>query len=331
MSVVLSLFAIAVLVILPLIGTGLLQLEYLFGVIIPYAAIILFLVGMIYRILKWANVPVPFRIPTSCGQQQSLSWIKQNELDNPSTFWGTVKRMALEVLFFRSLFRNTKVELREGPRISYTSDKWLWLGALAFHWSFLIIFVRHFKFFAEPVPIWVDTLQLLDGFFQIGLPIIYVTDAVILAALTYLFLRRIFNPLVRYISLINDYFPLLLLMGIAATGILLRYFLKTDIVAIKELGMGLISLHPVVPDNIGALFYIHLFLVSVLFAYFPFSKLMHMPGVFLSPTRNMANNSRMRRHINPWNYPVKTHTYEEYEDEFRDLMRAAGLPLEKDK
>ena len=72
-----------------------------------------------------------------------------------------------------------------------------------------------------------------------------------------------------------------------------------------------------------------LFLVSVLFAYFPFSKLMHLGGVFLSPTRNLVNNSRIKRHINPWNYSVKTHSYEEYEDEFRELMREAGLPLEK--
>ena len=73
----------------------------------------------------------------------------------------------------------------------------------------------------------------------------------------------------------------------------------------------------------------HLFLVSVLIAYFPFSKLMHMGGIFLSPTRNLANNSRMRRHVNPWNYDVKVHTYEEYEDEFRPVMMAAGLPVEK--
>jgi hypothetical protein len=26
---------------------------------------------------------------------------------------------------------------------------------------------------------------------------------------------------------------------------------------------------------------------------------------------------------------VHTHTYEEYEDEFREVMREAGLPLEK--
>jgi hypothetical protein len=69
-------------------------------------------------------------------------------------------------------------------------------------------------------------------------------------------------------------------------------------------------------------------LVCALAAYLPFSKLMHMGGVFLSPTRNLANNSRSVRHINPWNAPVKTHTYAEWEDEFRDKMLAAGIPVE---
>jgi hypothetical protein len=57
---------------------------------------------------------------------------------------------------------------------------------------------------------------------------------------------------------------------------------------------------------------------------------MHLAGVFLSPTRNLRNDSRERRHINPWNYPVKVHTYEEYEEEFRDKMIEAGLPVEKE-
>jgi len=54
-----------------------------------------------------------------------------------------------------------------------------------------------------------------------------------------------------------------------------------------------------------------------------------MGGVFLSPTRNLANTNRARRHLNPWNGPVPVHTYEEWEDEFRDKIRAAGIPLEK--
>ncbi|MBI5749766.1 MAG: menaquinol oxidoreductase, partial [Nitrospinae bacterium] len=75
---------------------------------------------------------------------------------------------------------------------------------------------------------------------------------------------------------------------------------------------------------------IHLFLVCTLFIYFPFSKLVHMAGVFMSPTRNLANNSRMQRYVNPWNYPVKIHTYSEYEEEFRGKMKKAGIPVEKE-
>jgi hypothetical protein len=72
-------------------------------------------------------------------------------------------------------------------------------------------------------------------------------------------------------------------------------------------------------------------LITVLLAYFPFSKLMHAGGVFLSPTRNMANNSRMVRHINPWNDPsIKPHSYAGYEDDFREAMVEAGLPVEKE-
>jgi nitrate reductase gamma subunit len=85
-----------------------------------------------------------------------------------------------------------------------------------------------------------------------------------------------------------------------------------------------------VSAQIGAFFYVHLFLVSVLVAYSPFSKLMHAYGIFLSPTRNLKNDSRMRRHVNPWSYPVKVHTYQEYEDEFREAMIEAGIPVENE-
>ena len=78
------------------------------------------------------------------------------------------------------------------------------------------------------------------------------------------------------------------------------------------------------------MFYGHLFLVCMLLVYFPFGKLVHLAGVFLSPTRNMANNNRMVRHVNPWDYPVKVHSYEEYEDEWRDKMKAAGVPVDKE-
>jgi nitrate reductase gamma subunit len=300
-----------------------------FGVIIPYLAIAVFLIGIIYRVIVWANTPVPFRIPATCGQQKSLPWLQSSWLDNPSSILGTIIRMALEVLLFRSLFRNTKAEIKDGPRLIFNEKKFLWLAALAFHWSFLFILLRHLRFFLEPVPGCVLMAQALDGFFQIGTPVVYITDLVILAALGFLLLRRITDIQIRYISLSADYFILFLLLGLAGSGILLRYFIKTDIAGVKELATGLATFSPAVPAEVDPLFFIHIFLLSVLVAYFPFSKLMHMGGVFLSPTRNLANNNRMKRHINPWNYPVKVHTYEEWEEEFKDKIKAAGLPLEK--
>jgi nitrate reductase gamma subunit len=311
-------------------GGSISGLRAFFGTVVPYGAILVFLAGVTYRISRWARSPVPFRITATGGQQKSLPWIKASRLDNPSTALGAFARMALEILLFRSLFRNTKAELREGPRLVFGESKFLWLGALAFHWSFLMIFLRHLRFFLEPVPRFVLAAQSLDGFFHIGAPVVYATDAIILVSLGYLLLRRVLDSRIRYLSLPADYFALFLLLGLAVSGILMRYWFKTDIVEVKQLALGLVTFRPVLLEGAGALFFMHLFLLSSLIAYFPFSKLMHMGGVFLSPTRNLANNNRRKRHINPWNYPVKVHSYQEWEEEFRDKIIASGLPLDKE-
>lgn len=325
-----SLIAVVALVLVALFGVEAIGLDTLFGVVIPYIASAVFVVGIVYRIIDWAKVPVPFRIPTTCGQGKSLPWIKADNLESPYNMWGLIGRMALEVLLFRSLFRNTKAELREGPNVVYGSAKWLWLGGIAFHYAFLTIVIRHIRFFVEPIPSFVEILSSLDGFFQILVPTLFLTDIAFLAAVTYLFLRRVLVPQMRYISLPADYFPLLLILGIAISGVLMRNVWKVDLLSVKQLAMGLFTFHPVVPAGINPIFYVHLFLVSVLFAYFPFSKLMHAGGVFLSPTRNLANVNRSERYVNPWNYPVKVHTYEEYEDEFRAKMKEAGIPVDKE-
>jgi nitrate reductase gamma subunit len=330
MGLTFSLVLVAALILAVFLGVEALGLGFLFAVIIPYLAIAAFIIGFILRVVKWGKTPVPFRIPTTCGQQKSMPWIKQNKIDNPSSTSGVVARMVLEVLFFRSLFKNTKAELVDGERLTYQWEKWLWLGGLVFHWSFLIVIVRHLRIFLDPVPGFVRIIEKVDGFFMVDLQNVYITGILLLAAVTFLFLRRVVIPQVRYISFAADYFPLFVIGTIAATGILMKYFFRVDLVAIKELTVGLFSFNPVVPEGVSILFYIHLFLVCVLISYIPFSKLMHMGGIFLSPTRNMANNNRAVRHINPWNYPVEVHTYEEYEDEFREKMRAVGLPLEKD-
>lgn len=331
-----SLLVIIVLFSLPLVGVGV-GLAVVFGIIIPYVSLLIFLAGIVYRVITWARIPVPYRIPTTAGQQRSLPWIRSDNLENPHNLAGVTGRMILEVLFFRSLFRNLRSQLAkesgspEGRRLIYWSSKWLWLGAIAFHYSFLIILLRHLRFFTEPVLPFVNLLASIDSFFQVYVPALYISSIVFLFAAIYLLLRRVFDPKIGYISLASDYFPLFLILGIGISGVFMRYFYRVDVVAVKELAMGLVTFHPTIPaESIGSLFYIHLFFACTLLAYFPFSKLMHMAGIFFSMTRNMANNNRAVRHTNPWEYPVKVFSYMQQEDMFRREMKAAGIPLEKD-
>lgn len=329
MRILVPLVAVLVLFAVAFVGVDTLGLRLLFGAVIPYAAAALFVVGVVVRVVGWARSPVPFPIATTCGQQKSLPWIKQAKIENPSTTAGVVARMALEVLLFRSLFRNTRTEIRDG-RLNYASNKWLWAVGLAFHYSFLVIVLRHLRFFLEPVPGFVVAITRVDGFFQVGIPEIFATTGLFLAAVTFLFLRRVLSPPLRYGSLATDYFPLFLILAIGLSGAWLRHISKIDVPAAKAAILSLVHFSPQPAGSIGTLFYVHLFFVSTLLAYFPFSKLVHGAGVLMSPTRNLTANSREVRHVNPWNHPVPIHTYAEYEDEFRDRMRDAGIPLEKE-
>jgi len=332
MGALISLIAVVVLALLSVVGAGGGEgLRIGLGVILPGIAFAVFLGGIIYRVVRWAQSPVPFRIPTTCGQAKSLPWIRNNELESPSGLPGVIGRMVLEVFFFRSLFRNHRVELlADKEKVNYIADKTLWAAAIAFHWSMLIVILRHFRFFIEPVPAWVEYLQDFDGFFQVGLPVFYITTILMIVSLGYLLIRRLFDPKVRYISLPSDYFALYLLLGIALSGFLMRHVEKVDVVQVKAAIAGWASFQMVSPVGVGMWYFVHVALVSTLLIYFPFSKLLHAPGVFLSPTRNLANNNRFRRHVNPWNPDIQGHSYAEWEDEFRDKMKASGYALEKE-
>ncbi len=334
MKAIYSLILVLALVVLATLGAGAAKMQTIFAYCVPGTAFVIFVVGFVAKVIGWAKRPVPFRIPTTGGQQQTLDWIPQNKWDNPSTGPQTAMRMFLEIVTFRSLFRNTKVLLKhddgKNPIVAYVSAKWLWLFAILFHYSFLIIVIRHMRLFLQPVPKFILGVEFVDSVLQIYTPIVYQTDLLILAGAGFLLARRLYDAKLRYISLVNDYFPLFLILSIALSGMYMRYIAKVDVMAIKDVVMGLTTFTFKVPKGVDTSFYVHVFLVSTLLAYFPFSKLMHLAGVFLSPTRNLPNDTRMHHHENPWNDPsIKPHSYEAYEDDFREPMFEAGLPLDK--
>jgi nitrate reductase gamma subunit len=182
--------------------------------------------------------------------------------------------MAREVLVFESLFR---------------ANKWIWLFGWLFHVALAVVLFRHLRYFTEPV--W--TVVALAQPFGI-----YAGFAM-LAGLAGLWARRFLVERIRYISTYSDHLMLALLVMIGVSGLMMKYVWHTDIVAVKAFMLGLMrfDLQPLPAD--GPLL-VHLFLVAALMAIFPASKLLHAPGVFFSPTRNQADNSRERRHVAPW-------------------------------
>lgn len=192
----------------------------------------------------------------------------------PVTQSGVVMRMFREVVFFESLFKSTK---------------WTWIFGWLFHMALFVVLLRHLRYFMDPV--WLP-IQLIQ-------PIGVYAGFVMLIGLAGLLVRRIFVDRVRYISAPSDYLWLLVLILIGVSGLMMKFVAHTDIVMVKQFFTGLMGF------SIGTLpidlpLIIHLSLVLVLMILFPFSKLLHVPGIFFSPTRNQVDNPREKRHLADW-------------------------------
>ena len=192
----------------------------------------------------------------------------------PTTHSGVVFRMLKELVLFESLFK---------------SNKWIWLFGWLFHFGLLLVLLRHLRYFTEPVWFWVGWMQPLGKY----------ASLMMVVGLAGLWFRRIVVDRVRYISAPSDHLMLLLLLAIGVTGILMTFVSKVDIVSMKAFFLGLMyfNWHPLPTD---VLILVHITMVAALMIIFPFSKLLHAPGVFFSPTRNQIDNPRERRHIAMW-------------------------------
>ena len=192
----------------------------------------------------------------------------------PLTRAGVAARLAREAVLFESLFK---------------ASKWTWLFGWIFHAALLVVLVGHLRYFTEPVWAPVAFVQGIAPYAGLAM----------IAGLAGLWARRVLVDRVRYISAPSDHLMLALLVAIGATGVAMRFAVHTDIVALKAFALGLVRFdwQPIPSDGVLLL---HLGLVAVLMAIFPFSKLLHAPGLFFSPTRNQADDPRERRHLTRW-------------------------------
>ncbi len=192
----------------------------------------------------------------------------------PTSKPGVVFRMFREVVLFESLFKG---------------NLWIWAMGAAFHFGLALVLVRHLRYFTEPVWSWVAFAQ----------PFGMYAGFMMAAGLGGLWARRFLVERIRYISTYSDHLMLALLLLIAVTGLGMKFVAHTDIVSVKAFFLGLMAfdIQPL-PAHPGL--YIHLLCVALLMIVFPFSKLLHAPGIFFSPTRNQTDNPREARHLAPW-------------------------------
>ena len=226
------------------------------GMILPYVAVLVFVVGMIYRIYTWRKLAAPamtlFPAPPS-GGANTLNTIQ-------------------EAVLFKSLFQGDRV---------------LWVFAWVFHAALALIVVGHFRVFTGAID---AMLEKMLGMTEAGIKAMSgnlggAVGIVILVTVVLLLIRRMTLQRVREVTGVADYLALALIGIIIITGNMMRFGTEHfDLTLTREFFAGLATFSA---TNVGEvlgnnLFVAHMGLGFVLIMLIPFSKILHFGGIFFT-------------------------------------------------
>jgi nitrate reductase gamma subunit len=226
------------------------EMRFFIGQVMPYMTAGVFLSGIVYRLRRWSraargSIPL-YPIPST----RSARW----------------KRIIGEILVFKSLF--------EGERS-------LWIGTWVFHTCLGLIIIGHVNAISELSFVWEaihaerKDLEALSAVVGSGAGLIIFMMGI------YLLMRRIVIQRVKEISGKEDYMALLLILAIIITGNMMRFVTNFDPAASREYFAGFAAFGSAkMPAD--PFFALHFFLGQVWLMYIPFSKFLHIPGVFYS-------------------------------------------------
>ena len=237
------------------------------GHIFPYAALVVFVMGMTWRTAGWLRRPVPFPLA----------------LDPfPAGAATRVAVLAKELLLFSSLLKG---------------DRRLWLLAGLMHASLAAIVLGHVVGISSLGQQFTILGASPESSTAMSKTLGVLVGLLFVASVFALLRRRRTVSEVRRLSAAADYFDLTLLLAIAATGLLMRLApVDFDLAAVRAYIGSVLVLRPTdIPDQ--SLFIVHFVLVGVLLVYFPFSKLVHVTGGVVSRALigPPARTQRLRR------------------------------------
>ena len=174
--------------------------------------------------------------------------------------------MMLETLTFRTLFKASMVT---------------WVFGWVFHVCLLLMLIIHLRFVMIPAPKLTALLMPHTSLISYGL----------ILSLSGLLIRRLVVDRVRYVSSLSDFLHVILLLFIAAVGMLLA---ASDTVNVYEVTLfvqglftsGSTSLSP------NLLLALHVLGACIVLLVYPFSKLFHGPLMWFNPTRSQPQRPR---------------------------------------
>jgi nitrate reductase gamma subunit len=222
---------------------------FLVGGVLPYLAAVVFVVGVVYRLLTWRRVPQPALMTLYPTQGAG---------------WGALVK---EALFFPSLFRG---------------DKTLWIFAWSFHVALALAFIGHLRVATAVIDRGLAAVGLGAGGMAMLSAVAGGFAGVVLIATVLLLLgRRMLVARVREISKVPDFLALLLLLAVLTCGNLMRFGgTHFDLAQTRTWAASLLAFSPVVPAS--SAFLLHLCFAELLLLYVAFSKLMHFGGLFFT-------------------------------------------------
>jgi nitrate reductase gamma subunit len=230
-------------------------LRLIVGGVLPYVAVTVFVVAMVWRVRSWRKAPSPpmtlFPAP-------------------PPDQGANTKNTLMEAMLFKSLFKG---------------DRTLWFMAWGFHAVLALIFIGHIRVVSN-----VDRVLMSAGMTEAGIQTMSggaggAAGILILAAAVLLFARRMTVPRVREITGLPDLFALALIGAILVTGNVMRFGGEHfDLALTREYFANLITFQGVGDAAIlqNGAFLIHMGLAFLLLMYIPFSKILHFGGIFFT-------------------------------------------------
>ncbi len=257
-----------------------------------YVSVVIFAVVLVSKVIKYATMPLHLRwelypVPHEKGRAEhggsyleEVDWWKK---PRETTLIGELKDMLMEMLFIKRVFEYKRP---------------LWWFTYPFHTGIYLILTWFALVFLGAVAEVIGIRVSASGFHNsvLGIPpslvslisvaLFYLTWVVGALAMILMFVfgigllfRRLGDSGMREYSAPIDYFNLIFILSVVATG-LAAWKYDPNFAVAREFMKSLITFST--PPQLSAVTQLHVVLLSLLFLYLPFTKMTHFVGKYFT-------------------------------------------------